>query len=740
MQKTTFYRLGQFIYHCRWPIIILWLLITLGCIPFLPHIVAPFKTTGFSDENSASAKTEAYIDKKFGYSQYNKFIIIYHSKTLIATDPAYIEKVKKSLERLKNFPIKTEIIYPSDNKNQISKDKHTSYAVVIVKSKTHLENSLLKKFKNSIKTPKDMTLQLGGEPIFIEDVNIQTQEDLYKADFIATPISLVTLILVFGSLLAAFLPILLGGGSALIILITLYFLGHLFSLSVFTLNIALLLGLCLSLDYSLFIINRFRDELGKGSDVKEAIAKTQATAGKAILFSGLAVFASLSALFLFPINILFSMAVGGLTAVFVAVLMAFILLPAILSVLKNKVNLLPIHLLPRNRTNHSFWHWLAEKIVKRPVFYFFSVMLFLLLLGYPFLSAKFGVSDFRIFPKDSPNRHFFDTYSKKFNENELNPIILLVQTKNQAILSKTNIGNLYDLAHKLKKNELIKKIYGIIDLDSKLTKEQYYSLYHLHKNMLSPGLKKLLATSTLHYLTIMTIISKYQLNDPQTKTLVEELSHYQSKKGMRLELTGTPVKNIELLDKIQEILPYAIVWIMLFTYLILLFLLHSLFLPLKAILMTILSLCASYGALVLVFQSGYLHQLLHFEPQGMLDISLLVIIFCALFGFSMDYEVFLLSRIKESYEETGDNTKSIIWGIEKSSRIITSAALIVICICFSFLVADILIVKAFGLGIAVAIFVDAFLIRTFFVPATMVLFKKINWYIPQWLDRILPRF
>ena len=193
-----------------------------------------------------------------------------------------------------------------------------------------------------------------------------------------------------------------------------------------------------------------------------------------------------------------------------------------------------------------------------------------------------------------------------------------------------------------------------------------------------------------------------------------------------------------MLATIYRVLPHAMIWIMVFSYLILLILLRSVFLPFKAILMNLLSLCASYGALVFVFQEGHFAQWLNFQPQEMLDISLLVIIFCALFGFSMDYEVFLLTRIREAYLLTRDNNKSIVFGIEKSSRIITSAALIVIVLCASFLVADVLMVKAFGLGIAVAIFMDAFLIRSFLVPATMALFKSWNWYLPRWLDRILP--
>lgn len=740
MQDKKFYRMGKLIYRLRWAMIGLWVIMILTCIPFVPKLIDPFKSTGFTDENSESAQVQEYIDTKLNYSNYNKILILYHSNTLLATNPLYISKIKKSLSKLKNFPIKNEIIYPDENKKQISKDKHTAYVAIILKSKEQISDKLLNQLKSDIKKPTHMTMQLGGEAIFIEDVNKQTQADLYKADFFATPISLITLILVFGSLVSALLPIILGAGGALIILTSLYFFGHLFTLSVFTLNIALLLGLCLILDYALFIISRFRDELQNQRNIIEAIAITQATAGKAILFSALAVFASLSALLLFPINILFSMAIGGMVAVFVAALSALLFLPAILSVLNKRINLVPIRLYKKDVNNHfSFWHWLAEKVVKRPLLYFFSILIFLLFLGHPFLSVKLGVSDFHVFPEHSEHRRFFDNYADKFNENELTPISLLVQTKHSNILSRVNISHLYDLAHKLKRNPLIKQINSIVTSDKSLTKDQYYALYNLHKSEMTNTIKKLLDTTTRHYLTLITIISTYQINSPKTATLITELRDMKSYQGMTLRLTGTPITNSDLLKTISRILPYAILWIIVFTYLILLILLRSLFLPLKAILMNILSLSACYGALVLVFQEGYLHQLLNFEPQGMIDISLLVIIFCALFGFSMDYEVFLLTRIKEAYELMGENEKSIIFGIEKSSRIITSAAIIVICICFSFLVADVLLVKAFGLGIAVAIFVDAFLIRTFLVPATMTLIKKWNWYLPKWLDRILPR-
>lgn len=740
LTNNRFYQMGKLICPLRWFIIGLWVGLLLACLPLLPNIITPFKTTGFVDERSQSYQAQSYINQNLGYSHDNQFLILYTSTELRTTEALFFKKIKKSLAGLRNFPIKHEIIYPDHHEQQISKDKHSAYVVVMLKDEEPLTDKQLARFKALIKPVTQMHLQIGGEPIFVEDVNHQTERDLYKADSIATPIAVLTLVIVFGSVLAGLLPILLGGGAALIILTSLYFLGHILTLSIFTLNIALLLGLCLSLDYSLFIISRFKDELHKGLSVPDAIAQTQVTAGRAIFFSGLAVFASLSALLLFPINILFSVAVGGLVAVFIAVLSATVFLPAILSVLGHNINVLPVRFLNRHGKRPGvFWHRIAEKVVGRPVFCFLTILIFLLMLGYPFLSVKLGVSDYRIFPEHSKNRQFFDAYAEKFNERELTPIYMLVKVPKGSILSQQNISKLYDLTHQLQDNPAIKEVNSIVTVDSQLTKTAYKGLYHQPKRSMSSEIKKLLETTTRRHFTVITIISKYPANATKTSTLIHDLENIKAVKGMSIELTGTPVSNRDVLEVITNKLPYALLWIMMFSYLILLLLLRSVFLPVKAILMNLLSLCACYGALVLVFQEGYLHQFLNFQPQGMLDISLLVIIFCALFGFSMDYEVFLLSRIKESYDLTHDNKKSIVFGIEKSSRIITSAALIVIFLCGSFLVADVLMVKAFGLGIAVAIFVDAFLIRTILVPATMALVKTWNWYLPQWLNKLLPK-
>ncbi len=743
MQSKRFYRLGQFIYQFRTSAIIVWSVAILICLPFLNDIINPFQATGFVANHSQSDLANEFMNQKLGYG-HNQFLILYHSEDLLATEPVYQHKIKYSLSGLKNFPVKHEIVLPENNSKQISKDKHTAYAVVLLKTDKILSRTLTKEFQNLIKQPKDMIVQLGGEPIFVARINEQTQHDLFKADFIAVPVTIIALLVIFGTVVAAMLPLCLGGGCAVLILTILYGLGHLLTLSIFTLNIALLLGLCLSLDYALFIIYRFREELNQQpGSVEAAITKTIATAGKAVFYSGVAVFISISALLFFPINVLFSIGIGGLVAVFVAVSVAVTLLPAILALIGHRINALAIRKInfqsndPHSISPHNYWYKIAATIVKRPVLFSLSTLVFLLMLGYTITNIKVGISDFHVLPDHSENQLFFDTFKKNFNEQKLNPINMIISSQHGSILSKKHITHLVNFVGKIKKNTSVSEVDSIVSMNPTLTIAQYQAMYQQHPENLDKQIKLLLDRTTRDHFTVINIISKYPPDSAETKLLVNQLRMMQPKGGLTTQLSGMPVINMDVLTTIQRILPYMMIWIMVLTYVVLMILLRSLFLPFKAIFMNILSLCASYGVLVYIFQEGHFHDLLHFKVQGMVDVSLLLIIFCAIFGFSMDYEVFLLTRIHEAYNTTQDNEKSIIFGIVKSSRIITSAALIVIFLCGSFMVADVLMVKEFGLGIAVAIFVDAFAIRIILVPATMALVKKWNWYLPLWINKLI---
>lgn len=740
MQQDLFYSFGNLIYKIRYFIVIFWLALIAICIPFTPKIMEPFKAIGFVDPDSESAHANKILNDELGYS-YNQYIVMYHSDKMFATQPKFIHEMKQSLSGISKIPVKHQIIYPEDNDKQISKDKHTAYAVILFKGQQEADVELLKQFKSVVKQPNGLTMQIGGEPIFLDDTKAQTQIDLYRAEYVGTPIAIITMLIVFGSVVAACVPIVLAGICAFLILMSLFFVGHLISLSVFTMNIALLLGLCLSLDYAILIINRFRDELALGCSAEEAVAMTQATAGKSVFFSAIAVLISLSALLLFPINVLFSVGVGGIAAVAVSLMVALLLLPAVLAILNKRLNWLPIPFIKQNNLNENpYIRWFLNKVVKYKYLFFIVVLFILLIVGYPFLNVRFGISDFRILPPSLESRQVFDQFADEFGESRLAPIVAIIKTSKGNILEKNNIDHLYHLADTILLDPRVDQITSIVTTDPRLTKKEYEMLYAPEQRSHLPAeMKKFLTINTHDEFTTFTIFSKYPSYSSVTTNLIKELRLTKPDHHLTIEVTGASANTIDVLKRISATFLYALLWIIAFTYLILLFFLRSIVLPFKAIFTTILSLFASYGLLVIVIQQGYLHELLNFEPQGMLDISLLIIIFCALFGISMDYEVFLLTRIKECYEQTGDNIKSIVFGIDHSWKIISSAAVIVILLCFSFMSAEILLVKAFGLGIAAAVFVDAFIIRTILVPATMAILGKWNWYLPKWLDYILPK-
>jgi putative drug exporter of the RND superfamily len=736
MHKDKFYQCGKLIYTFRWAIVILFFLGVALCTPLLPKVITQFKAIGFLDPYSESAKADEFLKNRLSY-YHNRFIVMYHSKKSL-NNPKSLQEIRNSLASLKDFPLRYEILYPDDNPDQISKDKKTAYAVIAIRQNEELSADQIADLKSSIKKTSNFTISIGGEPVFMDDANQQTQQDLIQAEYIATPVAVITLLLVFGSVAAALVPMLLDGICAILILSILYAVSFRFSLSVFTLNIALLLGLCLSLDYALFIISRFREELAAGNNVREALAITHATAGKAVFFSGLAVMISLSALLIFPINVLFSVGVGGLTAVAVAVLVSVVLLPALLAILNKRINWLSLYS-QKQKSDSKIWSWLVHQVIRRPWPYFFSILAVLLILGYPFLSVEFGLSDFRILPKTAASRDVFDAFQTQFNKNQLTPIIVTMKTRDDTMLTKSNIAYLYQFVDQLQDDPRVERVDSIVTTDPRLSKQQYQQLYTQKKSRLPTDLQRLLKLTTDDNFTVLNVLSKYPVNSEETKAMVEKIRDKKLPRSFNVTVTGTSAATIDVFDRIKQLFPYAFIWIISLTFLILLVLLRSLVLPIKAIIMNMLSLFASYGVLVFIIQQGHLSSLLNFEPQEIVDISLIIIIFCALFGFSMDYEVFLLSRIKEEYERTGNTNKSIAYGIIHSSRIITSAAIIVILICFAFLSADILLVKAFGLGIAVAIFVDAFLIRTILVPATIAILQKWTWYLPKWMDKLLPK-
>jgi RND superfamily putative drug exporter len=543
----------------------------------------------------------------------------------------------------------------------------------------------------------------------------------------------------------------------------LFLLARATSVSVFALNITTLFGLGLGVDYSLFMVSRFREELAAGRPVPEAVGITMSTAGRAVFFSGLAVSIGLLGLVLFPLNMLRSVGLGGLLTVLLAILAAVTLLPALLGVLGARVNAWPVRL-PRLAwlrrggarvgarvgarlgyarppvgagEEHGFWHRLASAVMAHPVRVFVPVLTVLLLLGAPFLSVRLAAPDASILPGNVPSRAAYNLLQEHFDLKGTEPIVIAVKTPGSP-LGKANLEALDAYVRRLQADPRVQRVDSIITLDPRLTLAQY-EVFYAHPDLIAdPFIAQSLAAFAGERVTMVQVVSKYDMLDARSEALVQAIRATPPGGGLSILVDGGTAGIIDYVNTLYTAFPLALLVVGLITFLVLMFLFRSLVLPLKAIAMNALSITATYGALVFIFQEGHFSRLLNFTPLGFVEASAPILMFCAIFGLSMDYEVFLLSRVREAYEHTGDNTASVALGMERSGAIITSAAAIVILVSASFASADMVIVKALGVGMALAVLIDATLVRGLLVPATMRLLGDLNWWWPWPLKKWLP--
>src|SRR5438874_8414773 len=364
-----------------------------------------------------------------------------------------------------------------------------------------------------------------------------------------------------------------------------------------------------------------------------------------------------------------------------------------------------------------------------PIRIFVPVFILLVVLGLPFLNVRFSAPDASILPTDVPSRAAYDLLAKRFNVRETTPIILAVQTQGN-VLTSDNIRKLYYYVQRIQADPRVARVDSIVSVDRRFTLDQYEFLYSHPQLIADPYLSAFLKSSVAGDTTMIMVISKYGMLDAQSQALVQTIRNTPPGGGMTTLVDGGTAGNMDYVTSLYTDFPIAILLVAITTYIVLLLLFRSLVLPLKAILMNTLSILASYGALVVIFQNGFLHQLLNFTPLGFVEASGPILLFCSLFGLSMDYEVFLLSRIQESFWQTGDNTRAVALGLQRSGGIITSAAVIVIVVSSCFATADMILVKALGLGMALAVALDATLVRGLLVPATMRLLGDLNWWLP----------
>ncbi len=757
-----FYRLGRFSVVHRRVVVALWLLVLLASAPIIPRLTDVLEVGGFSNDSTEAARARAMLDAQLpGYSS-SVLVVIFTSDRLNAFDPQFAAAADAALAQVNEIPEVISSLRFQDNPRQISGDGDTAYTLLNLSLSPEESQRLMPDVRERL-GDTDLAITLAGGPAFYEDVERISEQDLRRAEVIAIPFALLALLLVFGSLVGALVPLVVGGLSVAAVLGVLYVVAGQVDMSIFVLNLTTMLGLGLAIDYSLFMTSRFREEL-RHRDVEEAVAVTTGTAGRAVFFSGLTVLIGLSGLTLFDFMFLRSVGVAGVIVVSVAVLGALTLLPAVLGFVGTNIDRLRLY---RRKESTSakggaeaggqFWARLAEWVMAHPWRVFLPTLGLLIALGLPFLHVRVSSPDATILPLSVDSRQGFETLRSEFGDGEISPIVVALDMDGP-VNSLTNLEALQRFTRQFSADERIQRIDSIVTLDPRISLSQYAMLYRDPTSLTDPYIGGAWRQLAHEETTMVLVYTRGLSGGDEAKAVLSDVRAYDWSAvagttlptdssgnstgdvgGVTMLVDGGTAEIVDVVAKMYSEFPRVAAVIVLATYIVLLFLFRSVILPLKAILMNVLSIVASYGALVFIFQDGHFSNLLGFEALGYVEASLPILMFCVLFGLSMDYEVFLLSRVREAYLETGDNRASVASGLQQSGRIITGAALIVVVVTVSFVSAEIVLVKALGLGIAIAVFLDATIVRALLVPATMRLLGNVNWWLPAPLRRLLPK-
>ena len=740
---TLFDRLGQFVVRRKWWVVGVWGLVLLAALPFAPQAPGELSAGGFILDDLESARAKTLLEDELGVPP-SALVVVFHSDTLEAGTPAFEVAAAQAMRDVPDAPHVAGVVSHLVSPRQVSADRHTAYDIVTLDLPPDDSPDAIPILEERLGEAPGLEVALAGGPAFYGDVQRVSEEDLRRSEVISLPLAAVALLLVFGSLVAAGVPLAVGGAAVLVALATIFFIATLTPMSVFVLNLATLLGLGLGVDYSLLMTSRFREELasrgGRDDDVPDAVRATVATAGRAVFFSGLTVLLGLLGLVLFEFMILRSVGIAGAIVVGLAVAAALTLMPAILAIVGTRIDRFAIRRVAVGAPTDGRWAALARAVMRRPVAVLVPTLALLLLLGAPFLHARFNAPDASILPADVPSRASFDLLRQEFGEGEFAPIALAIRTTGPAT-SPENIAALYDYSRRIGADPRVSRLTGIVDVDPRLSLEQYQLLYGDPNGPRDRFLQVVLDATTRDDLTTFTLYTPYGPNRAEARSLVVDLrrdgSPLAPPDGMTVLVGGGAADVDDVVSRVSADFPRTALFIIVSTYLVLFMLLRSVILPIKALAMNTLSIVASFGALVWIFQDGNLSGPLGFQPLGFVETTQPVILFCVLFGLSMDYEVFLLSRMKEVWDRTGDNVEAVAKGLERSGRIVSSAALIVVVVASSFAFADIVLIKALGIGVAVAVALDATVVRALLVPATMRLLGKWNWWMPARLERVV---
>ena len=713
--------------------IALWAVLVIALLPFAPRAREFLKPGGFTNENFQSVEARRVLQDRLDISVIS-IELIFVNRDWKAYEPEFIDAVEAALKRVETLDRVVGITTHLGAPERVSEDGHTVRVSVDLDMPLDESVDYLDTITGAVE-PGPLEMIVTGGPALYRDISIASEGDLRRGEIIAFPLATLALLLVFGTLVAAITPAAVGGAVVAIGLGAVFFLSMGIDMSIFALNIVTLLGIGIGIDYSLFYTSRFREELRAGRTVDDAVAASQTLAGRAIMFSAITSFIGLVSLTAFDIMMLRSVGIGALVVIGMALLAATTLLPALLGVMGHRINRLRIG--PDWAEGRSIWKPLASRVMARPVLVLIPTIAFLVFLALPVKDLRLGTVDATVVPKSLESRRGFDVLQEEFDL-AVSTVIPVAYTLEGDPLAPENIEHLYAFGRAVEALDHVESVGSIVNLSPSFGPENYSVMYSRPEAVTDARASRLLRDTVRPGAVLFLVNSPLHPFSTEAQHLIGEIRALDPGPGRQVYVNGGSADLKDIVDGLYGRFPWVIAFVLGVTYVSLMFLFRSFVLPLKAVLLNVLSILASYGALVFIIQQGHFSGLLGFEPLGSIEATTPILLFAIVFGLSMDYEIFLLARVAEAWRRTGDNRRSVIEGLQKSGLIITGAGGILIVVAASFVAADIVVIKALGLGLAVSILVDVTIVRGLVAPALMRVFGRWNWWFPDWLDRRLP--
>ena len=750
-----FAAVGRFDYRFRHWLPIIGLVVMIGTNVAAATSGGTLIQGGWVIDGSEEQRAAALIADRFG-SEATTMLVVYRDPDGDAASPAFQADVEASLARVVDDPavIRIQTYGSTGFPALLSRDGSTTMAVVYLDKGIEDAVTDAGRLAEEVERPDGVEMWVTGVPQVYHEFNAKIEEDLFQAELISLPIALLILLAVFGTLVGAALPLVIAGFAMPTAFAVISLLAGVTEMSIFVTNIATMIGLALAIDYSLFMVSRFREEL-RHHDVEIALERMMGSVGKAVAVSGIAVAIGLSSLVVFDAAALRSMGLGGIVTVLSTLFFGLTVLPALLALLGPRVNRLRVPL-PRflrlveddvdaadRRQGHGVWAWIAARVMRRPVLVAVPVLAVLLLAGSPFLGIQLSTGQNISDLPAVPSRIGFEVIAEEFPGGESDPIAVVMTWPGEDFAEglplerQAQIDNYSRFVRST--DPKISSVESVLTPPPGLSEEQYLPLLALPAVERPEAINAYVADWLAVDTTKLRIFSDYVPDSDDGRALVKHIRSIAPPEGAEVLTGGLPSRSADFMTSFLGSVPIAILIVVVVTAGILFLTFGSVFLPVKAVLMSLISVTASFGALVWIFQEGHLSEILGFETSGTIAAWQPIIMFAILFGLSMDYEVLLLSRIRERYLATHDNTRAVAEGIGITGGMITGAALIMVAVFAAFAMSSITSIKANGVTMSLAVLIDATIVRGLLVPAFMRIMGRVNWWAPAWLQRAVAR-